>query len=346
MTDRFPALHAAYNGTSPDIEGHLAFAGEGAVVLGRAKLGDGAWLGPWAVIRADGHDVVVGAGFHLGEHGTVHIAHDIYPAHIGTHVTAGAGAVIHACTVADDCVVDRGAVILDGSRIGAGAVIAAGSVVFPRTELDGGWLYAGCPAKPVGPVSASELADHHDRVRRDRATALPGLASSPNQPDCFVAPTARVRGDVSTGNGVGIWYGCRLDAGAHRIVIGEGTNVQDNSFLTCEEASIEIGPDVTIGHNVTLSDCTIGANCLIGIGSVIAKGTVVEDDVLLAAGAQTEPGQTLTAGNVWAGRPARATRPMNPKFRGMLSEILPQYREYAERFRVTPHDPLAPVSDD
>jgi carbonic anhydrase/acetyltransferase-like protein (isoleucine patch superfamily) len=350
MSDVLQPMCADYNGTSPQFGGAPAFAGEGAVVLGRTVLGGGAWLGAWSVIRADGHDVRIGADFHLGEHGTVHIAHDVYPTRIGDGVTAGNGAVIHACTVDDGCVVESDAVILDGSHIGAGAVIAAGSVVFPRSELDGGWLYAGSPAKPVERLSESALAERHRAIRKEAAPESGdegGHDGGPQTPlDCFVAPSARVTGKVVVGDGVGIWYGCHLDAGQHRIVIGEGTNVQDNSVLTCDAGDLVIGRDVTIGHNVTLSDCVIEPDSLIGIGSLIAPGTTVESDVLVAAGTRTEPGQRLTAGQVWAGRPARPIGRMDERKRNMLAATLPTYRDYAARFRATPHRPMVRRTQD
>ncbi|SIO34401.1 Carbonic anhydrase or acetyltransferase, isoleucine patch superfamily [Rhodovulum sp. ES.010] len=346
MADYLAPLRADYDGNSPDLKGAPAFAGEGAVVLGRTTLGAAAWLGAWSVIRADGHYVRIGEDFHLGEHATVHIAHDIYPTHIGDRVTAGKGAVIHACTLGDGCVVEREAVILDGSRIGAGAVISAGSVVFPRSELEGGWLYSGSPAKPVARVSPPELEGFHQKIRNAGAKDDPGDHWPQPRLDCFVAPSARVRGTVSVGEGVGVWYGCRLDAGAHRIVIGDGTNVQDNSILSCDAADILVGPDVTIGHNVTISDCNIGSSSLIGIGSLIAPGTIVESEVLVAAGTHTEPGQRLTAGQVWAGRPARPIAQMDEHKRKMTADILSVYRNYADSFRASPHRPLTQPAED
>lgn len=340
MSEHVEALRADYGGISPRIGGDPAFAGEGAVVLGRVTLGGGAWLGDWSVIRADGHYVEIGDDFHLGAHGTVHIAHEVYPTHVGNRVTAGGGAVIHACTVGDGCVVERDAVILDGSTIGAGAVIAAGSVVFPRSELEGGWLYSGSPAKPVARVSAAQLAAQHQKVRSEDARPGPQVDAADTALDCFVALSARVRGAVSVGEGVGIWYGCRLDAGRHRIIIGAGTNVQDNSTLVCDGADLVIAPDVTIGHNVTLTDCIVESGSLVGIGALLAPGTVVESDVLVAAGAQTEPGQRLTTGQVWAGRPARPIGTMDDRRRAMLAGTLSTYRDYAARFRATPHQPL------
>lgn len=341
------ALLAPYDGTAPRIAPPLRHAGRGASVLGRVTLGARAWLGDFAVLRADGHTVDIGDDFHLGAHGTVHIAHEVYPTVIGHRVSGGRAAVIHACTVADDCVIEDGAVILDGSVIGPGAVIAAGSVVFPRSTLEGGWLYAGNPAKPLAPLTADELQARHAALRAgtgvaDAATGLPEPAL-----DAFVAGSALVAGDIAAGEGVGIWYGCRLTAWPGcRIEIGAGTNVQDNTVIDCRAGDAIIAGDVTIGHNVTIADCRIGPNSLVGIGAVLAPGTVVERDVLVAAGARTEPGQVLTEGQVWAGVPARPIGRMDARKRAMLAEILPHYRMYAERFRATPHLSLHSQGED
>ena len=340
MADNFIPLTATYDGTAPRLSGGFVYAGAGAVVLGRVTLGSRAWLGAFSVLRADGHDVIIGENFHLGEHATVHIAHDIYATNIGDNVTCGNWAVIHACDVGDGCVVEQGAVILDGAKIGSGAVITAGSVVFPRTQLEGGWLYSGCPAKPVAKLSALELDGYHQKIRANAQKPVGENSVTPANLDCFVALSAKVEGEVSAGEGVGIWYGCELFANAHNISIGTGSNIQDNSVLTCNQSDIVIGRDVTIGHNVTLSDCTIEQGSLIGIGSKIASGTRVESDVLVAAGAQTEEGQRLMSGKVWAGRPARAIADMDTGKREMMSEILRLYKGYADDFRTTPHEPL------
>jgi carbonic anhydrase/acetyltransferase-like protein (isoleucine patch superfamily) len=347
MAELSTAFVAPYGGRFPIFRSAPAFVGHGAAVLGRATIGKGAWLGAGSVIRADGHDIDIGDDFHLGVGATVHIAHDIYPTHIGNDVTAGEGAVIHACTVGDDCVIGAGTVVLDATVIGPGAVLAAGSVVFPRSTLEGGWLYSGSPAKPVARVTPTELASWQRKARTGlgASASAPSLAPKPGL-TCFVAPSASISGTVIVGDEVGIWYGCRLDAGTHAIHVGSGSNIQDNSVLCCEGGDIFIGEDVTIGHNVTLSDCRVAPRSLVGIGARIAPGTEVESDVLVAAGAETEPGQRLGAGKVWGGRPARAIAEMTETRREMMAATLPTYRTYAAAFRATPHDELSQIKEE
>lgn len=330
-----------YDQTWPKLAAEPVYAGERAAVLGQASLGEGAWLGNRSVIRADGHHVRVGRNFHLGPRGTVHIAHDLYPAIIGNDVSAGENAVIHACEVGNECIIGPDATVLDGSVVEPCTVLAPASVVYPRSRLTGGWLYSGCPAKPVRALAAGELDSEHARIRsalsaagksgtkRQRSGVSVGFSAAVKP---FVACTAELAGTVCAEADVSIWYGCRLDAGRNRIVIGERTNIQDNTIMVCSERDVVIGENVTIGHNASLTDCTIGANSLVGISAVVSRGTVVEDDVLLAAGAQTLPNQRLESGWMWAGRPARCIAPLNQAKRAMMAQTIPIYCLYASRF--------------
>src|SRR5512147_1401466 len=107
----------SYHGVQPLLESTPLHFGVQAAIIGRVKLGAGAWLAESSTIRADGHDVRAGRDLVLGPRATVHIAHELYPTLIGDQVTIGEYAVIHACELGDGCVIEDGAVILDGSVI-------------------------------------------------------------------------------------------------------------------------------------------------------------------------------------------------------------------------------------
>ena len=328
-----------YNQYWPKLAAEPVYVGERAAVLGRVTLGEGAWLGECSVLRADGHYIRVGRNLHLGARATVHIVDDIYPAVIGDDVSAGENAVIHACEIGEKCIIGQDATVLDGSTLAAGTVLAPRSVVYPRSQLDGGWLYCGCPAKPVRVLAPGELESEHERIRsaasvdsqaetKHRQTGIG--ASVTGEP--FIGCTAEISGVVCAAAEVSIWYGCQLDAGDNQIVVGARTNIQDNTIIACNERDVVIGEQVTIGHNVSLTDCTIGDHSLIGISATVAPGTIVKSDVLLAAGAQTEPGQLLESGWLWAGRPARRIAPLDQAKRTMMKQIIPIYCLYASRF--------------
>jgi carbonic anhydrase/acetyltransferase-like protein (isoleucine patch superfamily) len=325
-----------FDDVMPRLAEGVRFLGPGASVLGKVELGARTAIAGGAAIRADGHFVRIGEDCFFGEASTVHIAQDLYPAIIGDRVTVGRAAVVHACTVGDDCVIEDDAVILDGSVVEDGVLIEAGSTVFPKTKLGGGFAYAGTPAKPVRAVTPAErearagvlrqafAALEFGRRRRDAVVSAPSTV--------FIAKTAQLSGTVELQDRASVFFGCDFDAGEFRIRIGARTNIQDNTFIRCKAGDTAIGCDTTLGHNVRLSSCRIGDHALIGIGAVVALGVVVEDFTMLAAGAVTQPGQTLESGWLWGGRPARALSRLDDAKRGLMQTITGHYCGYAEAY--------------
>jgi gamma-carbonic anhydrase len=328
-----------YGDTWPDIGDETLSCGAGACVLGKVRIGVRAVIGREAVIRADGHFIRIGDDFHIGENSTIHIAHEISPTIVGDRVAVGRNAVIHACTVGDDCVIEDNVVILDGSVLEGDCVIEAGSTVFPRSALKGGLIYAGSPAKPIRELTSGERAERQALVHGAIAASLrsfeapdPGVENYFRE-NVFVAKTARLRGRVEMGAHSSVFFACHLDAGRASIVVGENSNVQDNAFIHCSLDGIAIGRDTTIGHNAHMQDCHIGERSLVGICSVIGAGTTIDDDVLLAAGSMTVDGQHLERGWLWGGRPARPISKLDDAKRTMMRVNVEQYCAYAEAYR-------------
>lgn len=338
--DLLPSLEPyilPFDGIEPRFAGEHRLCGRGSCVLGKVEIGTRPLLAANAVIRADGHYVRIGDGFFLGENATVHIAHDVYPTHIGNHVTVGRNAVVHACDVGDDCVIEDNAVTLDGSTVESGVVIEKGAVVFPRSKLASGYLYAGIPAKPVRAITPEECEAYAARLREEIAKSVlisqePAAALTDLSGDAFVAKTATLSGRIELASGASVFFGCQLEAGDFSIRIGRNVNIQDNSRIRCASGDFDIADNSTIGHNVTLQDCRIGEKSLIGIGCTVKSGTVVDDEVLLAAGAITEPGQHLEGGWVWAGVPARPLAKIDDAKREMMTGIIGHYSNYAEAY--------------
>jgi gamma-carbonic anhydrase len=330
-----PDLILPYDGALPDFASRPVWCGRGSTVIGAARVGAQAWIGDEAVIRADGQSVVLGDRFWLGHRSTVHIATFAHGTEAGDRVTVGRNSVVHACTVGSDVVIEDDVVILDGARIGDGAVIEAGSTVFPRANLPGGYAYAGSPARPSRPVGPDEVAERGERLRERMGDgpAFPAGEAPDVEPSVFVARTAHLRGRVSLGTGASVLFCCDLNAEVGPIVIGADTNIQDNTVIRTRGEGVVIGRDTTVAHNVRMADCRIGARCLIGIGASIASGTLIADDVMLAAGATTDPGQILEAGYLWGGRPARILAPLDAEKRAMMIRIVEGYCRHGREYR-------------
>jgi len=249
-------------------------------------------------------------------------------------------------------VVGEGAAILDEASVGAGAVIAADSIVSPGKKLPGGWLYEGVPAKPVRSISSAEADVIARSIREGEAlavvhsTGLPPMRASPRRkrssdrdaprsPSSYAAPTAVLTGEVELRDDAGIYFGCVIDASDGHIVIGERSNVQDNSFLLTSRArgDLVIGAGVTIGHNVQIGAGRFGDDCLVGIMSRVADGVVVEPGGCIAAGAWVEAGVIVKAGWIWAGRPARPFREVRAAEREEFARGRDVYVEYGATYR-------------
>jgi gamma-carbonic anhydrase len=327
-----------------------------SAVIGRAEIGAGCYLGPLATLRADGHDIRVGSDCWFGEASTVHIADSVFPTHIGSRVTLGRYGLIHACTVAEDCVIGEHSAVMDGASVGPGAVIAAESVVPPGKNLEGGWLYAGTPARPVEPVSRARLEKLHHEIRSPTRNGLAGtigveIIRAKNRLDAmrrpagvgvqsadakgvFIAPTASIAGRLILAAHASIWFGVEIDAEGALVELGEASNIQDNSRLCLAVGErIRIGRRVTVGHNVRMYACEIEDETIIGMGSIIGKGTVVRAGGLVAAGAVTEPGTEVAAGCVWSGWPARESRLLSPENRARFSQGVDVYIQYSQNYR-------------
>ena len=108
---------------------------------------------------------------------------------------------------------------------------------------------------------------------------------SPNLAErTYVAPSAVLIGQVTLEAGANVWFGAVLRGDNEPIIVGENSNIQENSVLhTDAGAPLHIGKNVTIGHSVTLHGCTIGDNSLIGIARLdggaprIADGSIRGD---------------------------------------------------------------------
>ena len=218
--------------------------------------------------------------------------------------------------------------ILDGASIGDGAVIEAGATVFPRAQLAGGFVYAGSPAKPQRPITRAEIDERAERLREAAGDPIAAAGDPPEVDETvYVASTARIRGRVSLGAGATVLFSCDLQAEVGPVVVGADTNIQDNTVIRTRGEGVVIGRDTTVGHNVRIADSRIGARSLIGIGATVASGTVIADDVMLAAGSTTDPGQLLEGGYLWGGRPARILGPLDADKRAMMLRIVEGYCE-------------------
>ena len=150
----------------------------------------------------------------------------------------------------------------------------------------------------------------------------------------FIAPTATIIGDVELGDGVSIWYGVVLRGDEGRIVIGRGSNVQDNSVVhTTPEIPTIIKEDVTIGHGALLEGCTIENGAVVGMGSIVLHQAVVGEQAMTAAGSVVTPGTIIPPRMLAAGSPAVVKKELSGGALRSVEHSAEAYHHLNEQYR-------------
>jgi carbonic anhydrase/acetyltransferase-like protein (isoleucine patch superfamily) len=139
-----------------------------AVVIGRVIIGDDVSVWPATVIRGDVNDIRIGARTNVQDGSILHVCSPYpenpagFPLLIGEDVTVGHGAILHACTVGNFCLIGMGATVLDGAVLEDHVFIGAGALVTPGKKLAARGLYMGSPARRVRDLSEREIEELHE----------------------------------------------------------------------------------------------------------------------------------------------------------------------------------------
>lgn len=128
-----------------------AFVAPSADVLGEVRLGAEASIWYQCVLRADMGPITVGDRTNIQDLSLVHVDEGV-PCTIGANVGVGHGAILHGCTIEDDCLIGMGSVLLNHVRVGAGSVVGAGAVLPEGMVIPPGSVVLGLPARVVRPV--------------------------------------------------------------------------------------------------------------------------------------------------------------------------------------------------
>ena len=181
VRDAAPGLHAI-NGRSPSI-GRDVFVAPGAQLIGDVRLGDRASVWYNAVIRGDIAPVIIGPGTNIQDGCVLHVDLD-QPLRIGANVTVGHMAMLHGCTIEDDCLIGIQSTVLSGAVVRRHSIVGAAALVPEGKQFPERSLLLGLPAKPV-----RELADDQiDQLIVERAAEYRALAAQARRARGEAAP--------------------------------------------------------------------------------------------------------------------------------------------------------------
>ncbi len=150
-----------FAGVQPRIDAS-AWVDESAQVIGDVVLDADVSVWPLAVVRGDINSIRIGARSNIQDGCVLHVTHASpysdggSPLVVGTDLTLGHKAVLHACTVGNFCLIGISAIVLDKAVIGDYVIVGAGSLVPGGKVLESGHLYVGAPVKKIRPLTEDE----------------------------------------------------------------------------------------------------------------------------------------------------------------------------------------------
>lgn len=171
-----PALRS-FNQISPTL-GERVYVDPDCTIIGDVKIADDSSIWPCTVIRGDVNFIRIGARTNIQDGTIIHVSHDGphgkpigFATIIGDDVTIGHGAIIHACTIEDGCLIGMGSTVLDGAVVKKNGFVGAGAVIPPGKTVGSGELWLGNPAKCVRKLNEKEIeqlyysAAHYVRLK-------------------------------------------------------------------------------------------------------------------------------------------------------------------------------------
>ncbi|NLE16042.1 MAG: gamma carbonic anhydrase family protein [Spirochaetales bacterium] len=146
---------AKHNDHQPII-GQQCYIAPSADIIGDVHLSDGASIWFHATLRADVNRITIGEQTNIQDNCVLHVT-KAQGLVVGKQCTVGHGAILHACTIEDECLIGMGSIVLDGSHIGTQCLVGAGSVVPPNKTYPPHSLIMGSPARAIRQLTEEEL---------------------------------------------------------------------------------------------------------------------------------------------------------------------------------------------
>ncbi|HEY5223424.1 MAG TPA: gamma carbonic anhydrase family protein [Microbacteriaceae bacterium] len=174
------------------------------------------------------------------------------------------------------------------------------------------------------------MAAHPDA----RVITLPNHVAPQVAETAWAAPGSVIVGTVTLGDRASVWYNAVLRADNEPIVIGEGSNLQDNVSCHVDTgAPLTVGRGVSVGHNAVLHGCTIEDDVLIGMHATVMNGAVVGRESLIAAGALVTEGAVIPPRSLVAGVPGKIRRELSEDEVAGIRHNAQVYLEHARLHR-------------
>lgn len=144
-----------FKGITPDLE-KANFVAASADIIGDVILDANSSIWYNCTLRGDIESIRIGKNTNIQDNTVVHVGYDVGTV-IGDNVTVGHSAIIHGCTIEDNCLIGMGAIILNHAVIGKESIVGAGALVTTGKKFPPRSLIMGSPAKLIRSISDKEL---------------------------------------------------------------------------------------------------------------------------------------------------------------------------------------------
>ncbi|MEF9962079.1 MAG: gamma carbonic anhydrase family protein [Erysipelotrichaceae bacterium] len=148
----------------------------------------------------------------------------------------------------------------------------------------------------------------------------------------WIAKDADIIGNVEIHENVSIFFHSVLRGDNGLIVIGEGSNIQDNCTLHCDQNyPLNIGKSVSVGHNAVLHGCIIEDEVLIGMGAIVMNGARIGNHSIVAAGCLISENTIIPENSIVMGIPGKVVKQVSEQ---QINSIVQTAKEYQTRGKI------------
>ncbi len=150
----------------------------------------------------------------------------------------------------------------------------------------------------------------------------------------FIAPNASIIGDVRLGEGASVWFGAVLRGDVQPIIVGAGSNIQDNAVIHASTGLVPtvIGDNCTIGHSAIIHGATLHNGVLIGMGAIILDEADIGEEACIGAGTLVTGKAKIPGGALVLGSPGKVVRHMSEPDKAVQRYSAPHYVELAHEY--------------
>lgn len=150
---------------------------------------------------------------------------------------------------------------------------------------------------------------------------------------CYISESVDIIGNVVIKENANIWFGTRIRGDMNSIIIGENTNIQENSVIHVDShCGTYIGNNVTIGHGAIIHGCTINDNVLVGMGSIILNEAIIGKNTIIGAGSLIPQGKEIPEGVLCLGSPAKVIRKLTEEEISKIQESADNYVSISKNY--------------